>query len=237
MKNYSVSLRRLCAVALIAGSSVVAGQAQETAHFIAPSYRGLANTEWAGWDGFTKAYGAPGNAQHLANAGNVGLGGIGGGILTQTGTSTAFLTGGGNIYSFSAATGFSLTDSTPYTLGTVTFQAATLGSLMDYDSMFLRYDNGGGLQSLATTRVELFNGAAGGMGGADVTSLWQWDVSALGINSFEIVFNASESSMSFAAASLDTAGITTAVPEPATGGFLAGAAALMFIGRMRRKNG
>lgn len=236
MKNYSVSLHHLSALVLLGGVwlATPAG-AQDTAHLIAPAYRGLAGTEWAGWDIFTTPYGAPGNAQHLANASNVGFGGIGSGVLTQTGTPAALLAGGGNIYSFSDPTAFSLTDATSYTLGLVTFQVSTLGSLLDYDSILLRYDNGNGWQSLATPRVELYNAELGGFGGSGVTSLWQWDVSALGINHYEIVFNAAEASMSLAAATLDTASITT-VPEPATGGLLVGAATLMLMGRMRRKH-
>lgn len=229
MKNSLVTLRRVGALTLALMASVATTHASpaELSHFVTPSYRGLADTEWAIWDNFTVANGAPGNLPDFA-------GSTGNGTITQN-TTGAFLTSGGNIYSFSVPTAFTVADSTPFTLGTVTFQADTLGTLLDYNSVLLRYDNGGGLQTLATTRTELYNSALGGFGGSEVTSLWQWNVSALGINSFDIVFNASGSSMSFAAAALDTVSVTTVVPEPTVSGLLAGAGALMFIGRFRRK--
>jgi hypothetical protein len=197
-----------------------------TANFTVPFFRGLSDTEWAGWDNFTDPVGTPGNAPDVA-------GSTGNGVITQS-DPTAFLTGGANIYSFAAPTSFNVADNTPYTLGSVVFQARTLGTEMDYSSVLLQYDNGGGAQTLAATRIEL-DRALAGAGGSAVSSMWEWDVSSLNIDDFNIVFGASGSSMSFAAATLDTASFQV-VPEPSTYALMVmGGLALFATQHYRRK--
>ena len=66
--------------------------------------------------------------------------------ITQTGTSTAFIIGpgsAGNIYSFSAPLAYRLSETTPYSLGTVVFQFQTDGSLTDFSSIKLQYTDSG----------------------------------------------------------------------------------------------
>ena len=167
----------------------------DSSFFIAPGFRGQPGTAYSGWENFTNALDGPNHADLAGSAGNA--------FITQT-TPGAFLTP--NIYSFSSTNTFTLTDSTSYTLGTVVLQLrnGTGTNPFDYNSVRLEYDNGGGPQSLFTTRTEL-NDTGGG-----VASLWNWDVSSLGINSYKIYFNASDVSLSLDAAALDT----QVVPEP-----------------------
>lgn len=146
--------------------------------------------------------------------------------------------GAGNIYSFSKATSFNLTDTTPYVTTNVLFQFLTAGTEIDYSTITLTYDNGGTLINLAPTyRNELSRGdAGGGFGGGVVEYAVQWDLTGLGISSYAITFAGAGSSVSFQTASLDTspAAFTQAVPEPGATGLLAAIGATMVMGRRRR---
>ena len=171
--------------------------------FVAPSFRGQTGTEYSGWESFTNAHNGP-NFPSIA-------GSTGDAFITQTTPGTGPFPNGpfissGNIYSFATTNTFTLTDSTAFTLGTVVLQLRNNDGSSPFDdsSVRLEYDNGGGLQSLFTARVELNNTGGG------IASVWTWDVSALGINSYKIYFNASDLSLSLDAAALDV----QAVPEP-----------------------
>src|SRR5688572_20822909 len=171
--------------------------------FVVPSFRGQAGTEYSGWEGFTNAYNGPNYASLAGSTGDA--------AITQTTPGTGPFPNGpfissGNIYSFATTNTFTLTDSTAFALGTVVLQLRNNdgSTQFDYGSVRLEYDNGGGPLSLFTTRAELNNTAGG------VASMWSWDVSALGINSYKIYFNASDLSLSLDAAALDV----QAVPEP-----------------------
>ncbi len=174
--------------------------------FEVPGFRGSPNSESAYWDIFTVPLGAPGNAANGVADGGVALSGA---VITQT-TPGAFLTGGGNIYSFSSASTFVLEDEVDYAngLGLVVLQVNTLGTLLDYDSVALTYDLGSGPVSLTTTREELYNSPSLGN---DIVSKWEWDLSGLNVSSYSIAFNAVESSLSLDKVTLDT---LSAVPEP-----------------------
>jgi autotransporter-associated beta strand protein len=129
--------------------------------------------------------------------------------LTQTVPGVAFIIGpgtAGNIYSFAEATSFRLQDTTPYTLGTVVFQFQTEGTPVDFDSIVLRYDNGSGPVDLAPGEfLREYRSSASAFGGNANRVALQWDLSSLGISSYEILFTSEESSMSFQQAVLDTA--------------------------------
>jgi hypothetical protein len=169
--------------------------------FVTPGFRGQAGSEYSGWESFTNAYNGPNYPSIVGSTSDA--------FITQTTPGTVpngpFISSG-NIYSFATTNTFTLTDSTAFTIGTVVLQLRNNdGSVQfDYNSVRLDYDNGGGLQSVFTPRVELNNTGGG------VASLWNWDVSSLGINSYKIYFNASDVSLSLDAASLDV----QAVPEP-----------------------
>lgn len=163
--------------------------------FVVPSFRGSANSQAGYWETFTVPVGTPGNPTDRP-------GGTTGAVLTQSDTN-AFLTGSGNIYNLSGLSAFKLADTPPFTLGTVVLQTRTIGSELDYNSVSLVYSNGSGTHSLAPLfRYEL-NRTAGQ--GFNVSSLWQWDLTGLGVSNYSIVFNAGGASLSFDSLTLDTA--------------------------------
>lgn len=203
---------------LVAGGVAQAG----TNGFYAPTWRGTANTEAGYWEVFTVAAGAPGNLADRAGS-TTGAG------LTQN-NPTSFLTGSGNIYNFTDASTFTLADVTPFALGTVVLQTRTVGSELDYSSVQLTYTDGGGVHSVAPLfRLELDRSVGNG---DNVSSLWQWDLSGLGVSSYSIAFAAAESSMSFDALTLDTWNQFSVVPEPSVAA-LGGIAGLLLLTRAR----
>ncbi len=149
--------------------------------------------------------------------------------LTET-SGSAFLTGGGNIYSFSAATDFVVTIPeadipSPDHNVTALVQIKTLGNELDYDSVLIN-----GLSPVASeflTRIVL-----GGMGGSDVEAAFVFNIpyaafgdGVAGVENLSLTFNASASSMSLDQLSIDTAlssdgfyssEITGTIPEPAS---------------------
>ncbi|MGH6645478.1 PEP-CTERM sorting domain-containing protein [Aquabacterium sp.] len=151
----------------------------------------------------------------------------GAGTLTET-TGTAFLTSGGNVYSFSAATAF-----------TVSTAALGAGSW----DVYLRVGGLGNpvldtatLNGVSATRSIVFSENLGGtFGGAEEESLWKWTLT--GGSTLNFAFGASSSSLS-----LDQVGVyavtssTTAVPEPGTWALMgAGLGMVGFIGRRRQR--
>jgi hypothetical protein len=209
-------LRRALLLSLLAESAATL-RAADGAGFLVPAFRGSPDSESALWKTFTDAEGLPGNAPNSVAPGGIVLADA---LVTQDVPGIAFLTGGGNIYSFSGATQFTLSDATTYTagLGLVVFQTETLGTELDYAGVALTYNLGGGPVSLTSSRTETFRTPLGGFGGSSVGSLWQWDLSGLGVNSFTINFDAAGSSLSLDAVALDT--VATPVPEPATTGLV-----------------
>lgn len=204
--------------------------------FYVHAFRGQSGTESALWTAFTDAEGLPGNAPNSVAFGGVVLADA---VVTQDVPGIAFVTGGGNIYSFAGATSFTLTDSTSYPagIGPVVFQAETLGMEIDHSSVLLSFDLGSGPTSLAWSHTELFRGALGGFGGSDVVSKWEWDLTGLGVNGYSIGFVASGSSLSLDALALDTAANTAVVvPEPTQTGLAAAGlvCGIVVLRRVRR---
>ncbi len=174
-----------------AGSAAIAG----TNGFIVPSFRGTPLSQSGYWETFTTAVGAPGNLADAPDATTQA-------VLTQT-NAGAFLTGSGNIYNLSERSAFALADGTPYELGTVVLQTRTIGSELDYGSVWLVYTNGSGTRSLAPLfRSELSRTSGQGF---NVSSLWQWDLTGLGVARYTVVFQAAGPSVSFDSLTLDTA--------------------------------
>jgi hypothetical protein len=163
--------------------------------FVVPLFRGAPNTASAYWETFTVPVGAPGNPPDQPGTTT-------GAVLTQT-NANAFLTGSGNIYNLAGISSFMLADETPFELGTVVIQTRTIGSELDYQSISLTYSNASGAHTLAPLfHYELNRSAAQGY---SVSSLWQWDLTGLGVSHYTVVFNAGDASLSFDSLTLDTA--------------------------------
>lgn len=156
---------------------------------------------------------------------DIAAAGIGAGIaeLIET-TGTAFVTGGGNIYSPGFATAFTV--SLPGPVGgtqDVWLRVATLGSLLSPTAT---------LNGVSATAQETFGAnISGGFGGDEKEWLWHWTLPTAG--TFTLAFEASASSVS-----LDQAAVYIAaapVPEPGTYALLGlGLATLGVLGRKRR---
>ncbi|HSI12585.1 MAG TPA: autotransporter-associated beta strand repeat-containing protein [Chthoniobacter sp.] len=132
--------------------------------------------------------------------------------IMQTGTSTAFIVGPGatgNIYSFSAPLSYVLADpgaSGP--VGTVVFQFQTDGSLTNFDSIKLQYVDSTTHQVVSLSANEMiqeYHPSGSTFGGLMNRSALQWDLSNLGITSYQIVWNTVSASSSFQMGVLDTA--------------------------------
>lgn len=181
----------LSVILALAAASAPVNLAAGTTGFVAPSFRGSANTEFGYWEMFTVPIGAPGNLPDQSGATTIDA------RLTQTDPG-AFLTGSGNIYDL-ATSSFILSDSTPYTLGTVVMQARTLGSEIAYNTVSMTYSNESGLHSLAPLFRYETDRSAGG-----VSFFWQWNLTGLGATSYSVSFSAGGTSLSFDSLMLDT---------------------------------
>ena len=173
-----------------ASSNLLAG----TNGFVVPTFRASANSEFGYWESFPVPFGAPGNLPDQPGATTVA-------VLTQLNTN-AFITGSGNLYNLSTSS-FVLADSTPFALGTVVMQTRSIGSELDYSSVSLVYSNLSGEHTLGPLFRHELNRAAGQ--GVNVSSLWQWDLTRLGVSNYSIMFSAAGGSVSFDSLMLDVA--------------------------------
>lgn len=203
-----VSLRRALAAAIV--SLVAATPAHATGNIWDSTIAGLGTVraEWAIFDGYPTD-----STPDVAGAGSI----------TET-TGAAFLTGGGNIYSFAAATEFSLVTSGLNALSTVWLRTGTLGTLPIVTAT---------LNGVAATAVETYSEGLGGFGGSEKEWYWKWTgVGPTATYSFN--FKAAESSMS-----LDQVAVYAAaapVPEPGEWAMLlSGLALLGGIARRRTR--
>jgi len=130
----------------------------------------------------------------------------GAGTLTET-SGTAFATSGGNIYSFSAPTAFTL-DMAGLSSGAwdVYLRVATLGTVVNDVAL---------LNGVEATRVMTYAEAiSGGFGGGEEESLWLWS-GVTDLSTFALNFSSVESSMSLdQLAVYALPSVVAAVPEP-----------------------
>ncbi|MGE3309442.1 MAG: hypothetical protein AB7O66_05675 [Limisphaerales bacterium] len=225
----SIFARRHPAVLVCALAASSACLHASTNNFVVPSFRNAADSEIGYWENFTVAYGAPGNTATMT-------GSTTGATLTQTLSPSAFVTGSGNLYDPAEATGFVLSDSTPFTLGTVVLQIRTLGAELKYDAIRLTHTDANGTHALEPlSRVELDRGT---VLGASVSSLWQWDLTGLGVTDYSINWESDGSSLSLDSVTLDTWNSFSAVPEPSIATMLwLGLGVVWGLGRWGRARG
>lgn len=171
--------------------------------FVAPSYRGDVNTTYQEWNIFTSA-----TAGNLPDVASSNLNGTA--ALTEL-TGLGFVTSGGNIYSFSGATSFTV-DVPDFDLGggyltNAVVQIRTQGTPVDTASFLF---NG----MTADSATLLYEEALGGFGGS--LQDWQFVFSGFAGNLplDTVTFQASGSSMSLDRISIDTQAV--AVPEAGT---------------------
>jgi len=176
-------------------------------------------TDFAAWNVFN---GTTDNSPEVA--------GSGAGTVKEN-TGMAFVTGGGNIYSFSAATNFTATLSSSSTgLFDVYLRVASLGTGPVATAL---------LNGVSATKTSTTVAALGGFGGDEIESFWKWsNVSASSLYTFQ--FGASGSSMSLDQLALATVNVTPVVavpvPEPETYAMMLSGLGLMgFVARRRAK--
>ncbi|HEY4415075.1 MAG TPA: hypothetical protein VGO57_05225 [Verrucomicrobiae bacterium] len=184
-----MALLRVIVVTTLATPSMLLAA---TNGFVVPTFCGSADSQSGYWENFTVPYGLPGNSPDQPDATTTA-------VLVQT-NPNGFLTGTANIYNFTDANAFVVSDTSPYTLGTVVLQTHTVGAEINYGSVVLNYTDDNGPHTLAPIfRYELDRSAGG------VSSLWQWDLTGLGVSTYNVTFAAAGSSLSFDAMTLDTA--------------------------------
>lgn len=189
-------LSRLGVAALVASFAVTSVQAA----FVAPAFRGGADTTYQEWNVFTSSAGP--NTPDVANSNVNGTANV---VETSGGS---FVTSGGNIYSFSVPTFFTVTVP-DFDLGSgyvtnAVVQIRTQGTPVDTTSVLF---NG----VAANSATLLYTEALGGFGGAleDWKFIYTGVLSNLAVDT--ITFNATGSSLSLDRVSVDTQ--ATAVPE------------------------
>lgn len=187
--------------------------------------RGDANSFYSGWDVF--ADDLPGGNIND----NTPQFGSGGASLTET-SGTAFITSGGNIYSFAAPTAFTVSvpsiDLGPAAFSTrIVAQFRTQGTELDYADIKL---NGASANlSYLSPPVPL-----GGFGGSLVDYLAVWDLTSVN-GPLTLTFNAAGSSMSLDQLHIDGFSSVAAVPEPSSMLLMAAAASGVGYRKWRKR--
>jgi hypothetical protein len=158
--------------------------------------------------------------------------GLGTASVTETG-GQAFITGGGNIYSFAAVTSFTTTLSTGEGAiegtRTVVARFKTLGTALADDSVLLSVN---GTQYAPSSSQLLYNLALGGFGGNDQEKIFVWTVPD---GDYTFTFNSAESSMSLARYATYASDVTP-IPEPSTCVLLGiSTGVVLFMVRRRRR--
>ncbi|MEO1533981.1 MAG: hypothetical protein AAFS11_00280 [Planctomycetota bacterium] len=184
--------------AVVVGSAGVA-----SADFVTPdSYgwsRGAENSFYAEWDFFESPFGGNIPSEGMFPS-SLPAGWTMPDVVETSGSS--FITGGGNIYSFSAITEFEVTVPN-YDLGgkqfgtTVLVQMRTLGAELDYESIRI-----GSVSPVETIELDR-TAVGGGLGGEMVDVLFRFDLNGNAAD-YLIEFESATSSMSLDRLAIDT---------------------------------
>lgn len=169
--------------------------------FVVPEFRGNPLSTYQEWTGFASA-----TAPNLPNSASSNPNGI---ATLQELTGGAFLTSGGNIYSFAVATSFEVLIP-DYGLGenystTVVLQLRTLGATVDLDSITC---NG----TAFDTAELLYEEPLGGFGGILRDWKFEWSGISGNVELNTILFEAAGPSMSLARVSVDTLAAEASLP-------------------------
>jgi hypothetical protein len=176
---------------LILSSLAFAGFSSEAP----PPWRGLADTEYSGWDCFTSEYAGQNLPDDAATSSDDAaiVQNVPGALITST----------CNLYHPAGASQFTLTDTVPRDLQSAWLHVAAAGTPLLPSSVQLSFPlAAGGLMSLPPTAATLL---AGG-GGAPEEWLFQWDLAleVEDVRSYRIDFEASGAHMSLDSVLLDT---------------------------------
>ena len=192
---------------LIAGvflSALSVSHAQ-SGSFIIPSIRANGGTDFAYWDLFARPPGSTSSTNfNYANPpalidgfgedadGNPSTAFAPRTVLRQTGTSTAFVTSSGAIYSFSNPLAVEVPYSAPpASTGEITnviFQTMSGGARLDVNSVFLRYQNQGGQPVDLAPVFRALDDPQTGAFSERIISAFQWNLTGLNVRSFTLVF-------------------------------------------------
>lgn len=223
----------LLLAALVTPSAVLAQSS--AVNFMPPTWRGEADTEYAGWERFATAIGsnAPDDTATTPTAADA--------RVTQT-TAPDFSTppgilrtSAGNIYSGFQLLNLFVTNNIALPLTDVQLQTRTSGTELDYANITLQYFNGQGqpVALAATSRTELFRQSGieffPGFPSEIVETKFVWDLSGVtdAITSIRIVLPHTIAHISIERIELDT----RSVPAPGAGLALLG---LAVVTRRRR---
>jgi hypothetical protein len=197
-----VALALVCATAAAAGSASAAGGVWDSAAPAAPVI-----AEWNFFNGYPTD-----NTPDIAGAGSV----------TEL-NGMAFITGGGNIYSFSAPTSFEVTTAGLAGPAEVWLRVAILGTVPETQAT---------LNGVSATAFEQFSGAGSStFGGAEKEWLWKWTLPTTAAT-YLFTFASSGSSMSLD--QLAVYGATAPIPEPGSAVMMALGLALVGTSLRRR---
>lgn len=148
----------------------------------------------------------------------------GSGSLVET-SGAAFVTGGGNVYSFSAPTAFTATlDALAAGSWDVYLRVSTLGNAVNPAAT---------LNGVSATRTLTYSEAiTGGFGGGEEESLWQWSGVSGGAN---LVFNFAASTSSMSLDQVALLAVPSPVPEPTTWALMGAGLAALGANSLRRR--
>jgi hypothetical protein len=184
-------------------------------NFAPASFRGLSNTDYAGWEIFTSAFNGPNVPDDPAgsNADARIRQTVAPDFSTPPGI---LLSGSGNIYSGFQNMNLVLSDTAPADLQTVVLQTRVLGSELDYSRIVLTYTGAAQVpvEVPFTSSTELFRQAGAPIFGNPTVNTefrFQWDLSAIAdtITSYSIRLTHTGAHLSIDRVELDTQVIPT----------------------------